>query len=100
MSSILYEVVITVTPQIRSAYLEWLKSHIEQMMRIDGLLSAEILTNTENENEISCYYRLRNQAAMDAYLAGPAQDMRADGVNRFGNAFSARRRILCSFLTH
>ncbi len=96
MTAILYEVVITVDPEIRVSYLVWLKRHMKDMTALNGFASASLFINTENENEITCHYMLHDQQAMDAYLTGPAIAMRADGVKRFGDQFSARRRILTS----
>ncbi len=93
-NSILYEVILTVEPEIRDDYLQWLNHHLEAMLAHDGFCAAKLYFNTENENEFTCHYVLENMAAMRAYLAGPAKDMRADGIRRFGDRFSARRRIL------
>lgn len=91
---ILYEVVITTDPSVRADYLAWLRLHMEEMLEFDGFLSAEMFVDSENGDEFTCHYRLRDMAAMEAYLAGPAKEMRADGVRRFGDKISARRRIL------
>ena len=92
--TILYEVTLQVEPAILGAYKDWLSEHMQHMLSLDGFVSAEMFINTENPNEIVCAYRLKDMDAMRAYLAGPAKDMRADGVNRFGDQFSATRRIL------
>ena len=92
--SILYEVSIRVDESIRADYLHWLRQHMDAMLAIDGFASADLFIDTEDENQLVCHYRLRDAAAMDAYLAGPAKEMRADGVNRFGDKFSASRRIM------
>lgn len=94
--SILYEVSIRVDESIRADYLHWLREHMTAMLEIDGFASADLFIDTEDENQFVCHYRLRDSAAMDAYLAGPAKAMRADGMNRFGDKFSASRRILRS----
>jgi len=93
-AEILYEVIITVDPAIRADYLVWLRRHMAEMTAIDGFQSADLFINTENENELACHYRLRDRDAMNAYLEGPAQAMRADGVKHFGDKFSASRRIM------
>jgi len=93
-ADILYEVIITVAPDARADYLAWLRPHIDRMLSFDGFQSADLFFNTEEPNEITCHYRLRDRAAMDAYLAGPAQEMRTDGMKRFGGKISAKRRIL------
>jgi antibiotic biosynthesis monooxygenase (ABM) superfamily enzyme len=93
-AAILYEVVVTVSPEIRAAYLAWLKPHMEKMLTFDGFQSAEMFVNAESDCEITSQYRVRDRAAMDAYLAGPAKALRADGVKRFGDGMRATRRIL------
>lgn len=91
---ILYEVVITIVPEARDDYLSWLQPHMDEMLKFDGFQSADMFFNSENENEITCHYRLRDMVAMEAYLEGPAKEMRAAGVKRFGDKISAQRRIL------
>lgn len=86
--------IVDIAPDARGDYLNWLKSHIEEILTFDGFLSGEVFISAEDECEITSVYRLRDMAAMDAYLAGPAKKMRADGVNRYGEKLVARRRIL------
>ncbi len=93
---VLYEVIADISPDARGEYVAWLTPHVAQMLTFDGFLSGEIFINAEDECEITSVYRLRDMAAMDAYLAGPAKEMRADGVKRFGGKLVARRRILKS----
>jgi antibiotic biosynthesis monooxygenase (ABM) superfamily enzyme len=93
-ANVLYEVVAAIAPERRADYLNWLAPHIEEMLGFDGFISAEMFINNENDCEITCHYRLRDMDAMNAYLAGPAQTMRADGIKNFGGQLSATRRIL------
>ena len=79
---------------MRAAYLAWLKPHMQEMLTLDGFESAEMFVNSENDCEITSLYRLRDKAAMDAYLVVPATAMRADGVKRFGDGLRATRRIM------
>lgn len=64
------------------------------MLTIDGFLLADLHYDAENYCVFTCSYRLRDRPAMDAYLVGPAAAMRADGLKRFGDSMSAKRRIL------
>lgn len=92
--SVLYEVVISVDPEIHDEYMAWLRPHMDQMLTYDGFISVDMFVNKDDETEITCHYRLRDMASMNAYLSGPAQEMRADGIRRFGEKISAKRRIL------
>lgn len=91
---VLYEVNLIIDASIREAFLPWLNSHMAQMVALDGFVSARAFINEEDENQIICHYQLRDMAAMRSYLAGPAKDMRADGIARFGDQFTATRRIM------
>ena len=64
------------------------------MLTFDGFLSAELYEDQETENTFTCAYKLRDMEAMQQYLDGPAKEMRADGINRFGDKMTAARRIL------
>ncbi len=91
---VLYEVVLTVDPSIRDAFRAWLADHIEHMLALDGFLAGEAFVDADHADDITCHYRLTDMAAMTAYLDGAAAEMRKDGLERFGDKFSARRRIL------
>ena len=91
---VLYEVVITVSQNEKDRYLLWLREHMRAMLRINGFLSADLYADPENPDVFTCCYRLRDESSMKAYLDGPAAEMRADGIRRFGDKISAKRRIL------
>lgn len=96
---IVYEVSIDVDRAIVAAYLEWLREHVAQMLRFDGFVEAHIAERADLPDDAPRHgfviaYRLRDRAALDAYFANHATDMRADGERRFGGRFSASRRVL------
>lgn len=99
MSRVLYEVTLRVQPDIAEAYLVWLHEHVAQMLALPGFLEASVWRVTEpapadDGVEFCCHYTLRDAAALDAYLAGHAPHMRAEGQRRFGGKFTAQRRVL------
>ncbi|GAB4516850.1 MAG: hypothetical protein Kow00133_00870 [Amphiplicatus sp.] len=91
---ILYEVVVDVAPDVRTRYLEWLQLHMKAMLKLDGFEGAALFVDAKDPNVFTCQYLVRDMAAMEAYLDGPAAEMRADGVKWFGDKIAARRRIL------
>lgn len=94
----LYEVSIEVDAELADEYRSWLCEHARQMLALPGFIDAQ-LWEVERQAEaariglVACY-TLRDRAALEAYLAGPAQQMRAAGRARFGERFTATRRIL------
>jgi hypothetical protein len=95
--SVVYEVDLEADADIAAPFDTWLRDHIADMLQFDGFRSAEILDDTAappGRIRRVVQYRLRNQAALDEYLATHAPRMRAQGVARFGNRFSAERRVL------
>jgi hypothetical protein len=95
--TVLYEVNLEAEAGIEGPFDTWLRDHIADVLQFDGFLSAEVLDDaTAPAGRIRriVQYRLRNQAALDAYLREHAPRMRAQGVEKFGERYSAQRRVL------
>ena len=99
---VVYEVNLAVDAEIAEAYAAWLGPHIDELLALDGFEAAEWLTvdgppgSAPDDGRIRwCVrYRLRDRAALDAYLARHAARMRGDGLERFSGRFEASRRVL------
>jgi hypothetical protein len=95
--SVVYEVSLEADADIAGPFDTWLRDHIADMLQFEGFRSAEILDDDSappGRIRRIVQYRLRNHEALDDYLANHAPRMRAQGVARFGNRFSAERRVL------
>ena len=102
--TILYEVNLVVDGDIVDEYRRWLSTHVQEMLALPGFLGARILETSELEisepgssaaqTTFCTQYELVDQAALDAYFRIHAGRMRADGISRFGDRFSASRRVL------
>lgn len=100
---IVYEVNLRVERGIETEYRRWLHAHMTQLLTLPGFVAAELFeVEVEDGADANAYvslcvqYRLRDAAALDAYLREHAARLRADGVARFGQRFSAQRRVLRS----
>lgn len=96
-SSVVYEVNLEADAAIAAPFDTWLRDHIADMLQIEGFRSAEILDDTsapEGRIRRIVQYRLRDRAALDEYLAVHAPHMRAQGTARFGDRYTATRRVL------
>ena len=97
MSAVVYEVTLRVRPAIAAAYRAWLDEHVRAIVALPGFLDARVSRVLPPEDDavvFCCHYRLRDQAAFDAYLRDHAPRMREDGLRRFGDGFTATRRVL------
>jgi hypothetical protein len=95
--SVLYEVNLEADAAIAGPFDTWLRDHIADMLQFEGFRSAEILDDPAappGRIRRVVQYRLRDAQALDDYLANHAPRMRAQGVARFGERFSAERRVL------
>ncbi len=95
--AVIYEVTLHANAAIANAYMAWLREHVAAMLALPGFESAELaalIEDTEVERGWCVRYRLRDRAALDAYLREHAAAMRSEGIARFGDAFRAQRRIL------
>jgi len=105
--AVIYEVTLHARADIADAYLAWLREHVAAMLALRGFEGAELealesesaaagggAASAADERGWCVRYRLRDRAALDAYLRDHAPRMRAEGIARFGDAFRAARRIL------
>lgn len=94
---VIYEVNLVIDAEIAEAYGAWLGEHIEAILAIEGFVSADWEVGEEGPAGKALWsvrYTLRDRAALDRYYAEHAPRMRADGLERFGDRFSASRRVL------
>jgi hypothetical protein len=103
-----YEVNLRVKKQVEGPFLEWLRAHMRDMVETTRcfvsarLYSQEVLEGDSEatSDEAADYvryvavYGCADRAALQHYFDHHAPAMRADGLQRFPNQFSATRRIL------
>ena len=97
----LYEVNLSVQAAYAKEFSNWLQPHIQEMLGFDGFLKAHWYrpdpveeSNKEDVVLWTIHYHLRHREDFDNYCAMHAARMRADGLQRFPNVFSATRRLL------
>lgn len=97
---VIYEVNLAVDRAIADAYAAWLTPHIDEILALDGFVSAEWwdvepAPETSGDRVRWCVqYRLRDRAALQAYFDEHAARLRGDGLDRFAGRFAATRRVL------
>lgn len=93
-----YEVNLVISNDIYKEYYEWLVHHIKIILTYEGFKKAIIhkLCDTVDEanKHITVVYSIATKKDLDNYLINHATEMRNDGIQKFGNKFSATRRIL------
>ncbi|WP_440617436.1 DUF4286 family protein [Cysteiniphilum sp. 6C5] len=101
-----YEVTLYVSKEIYTVFFQWLKHHAAEMLKYKGFISAKLYQQLECEDNnkvfVACY-KLETLEHLNDYLKNHAQAMREDGVRRFGDKFSATRRVLAleeALITH
>jgi len=96
---LVYEVNLEVDRAVAADYRAWLAGHIAEILALPGFIGAEVLDvldppPTAGRVGLSVRYWLQDQAAFDAYQREHAPRLRAAGVERWGEHFRARRRVL------
>lgn len=98
MTTLIYEVTVAVDADVADAYRTWLDGHIPEVLAAGGFDHAAIYNVAEapadGRRHLVVQYHVPDRAALDAYVAGPAERLRADAETRFGGRFEARRRVL------
>lgn len=93
---ILYEVNTRVEASIAATFLDWLETHVAEMLEMDGFARGAIYEGEAPEGfrAFVSHYHVRDRRALERYFAEDAPRMRADGTGRFGEKMSATRRVL------
>ena len=96
---IIYEVNIEVQQSIAKEFRMWLSTHVREVLKLPGFLSAEIFERIDpvcdDETVAICVqYRLHREEDLRRYFDHYAQRMREDGLQRFPEQFRAHRRVL------
>ncbi len=96
--TVLYEVDYQAEAAIEAPFDTWLRDHTADVLQFDGFLSAEILDDEAvappGRIRRIVQYRLRDRAALETYLRDHAPRMRTQGVEKFGERYTAERRVL------
>lgn len=96
---VIYEVNIEVDRDIADTYRLWLWDHIAEILALPGFTGAKVFDVLEPPPSagrigLCTQYALKNHEALESYLRDHAPRLRADGTARFGERFSAQRRVL------
>jgi hypothetical protein len=92
-----YEVTHSVDRDVIEAFDAWLSGHIDAMLEIPGISGATsyVTEQAPDDRPIRVTaYQFNSDEALDAYLAGPAERMRAAALTAFEGRFDVSRRIL------
>lgn len=96
---IIYEVNLTIHNDIFEEYYQWLIGHVGKMLTFKGFQKAELAkeqmphNDTSKATKITVRYFINNDENLSDYLKIHALAMREEGIKKFGNKFSALRRI-------
>lgn len=96
---LVYEVNIEIDAPIRDAYLQWLEAHVREIRALPGFTGARTFEVSDpppaaGTCAFCVQYHLVDEDALATYLRDDAPRLRADGVQRFGAAMRATRRVM------
>lgn len=96
---VVYAVRLNVRRDLHPAVLEWLPEHIREVLSSPGFVRAELLLDSNDaetppaERVIQVLYVVESMESLERYLRERAPALRADGLGRFPEGFSATREI-------
>jgi len=100
-----YEVNLTVTSDIINEYASWLRSHVREMLELDGFEAAAWYERSDDAETIpdgddvqgtrlwTLHYQVRDREALQAYFDDHAEAMRQAGA-KYADDVEVDRRIL------
>lgn len=98
---VVYEVNLEVERATYPAYYAWLCEHVREIVALPGFVQAQILEPLEldeiivsaERQQVTASYLLTDETALQNYLKHHAPRLRQQGLDKFGNKFTATRRI-------
>lgn len=92
-----YEVTLSVDREVAAEFDAWLEAHVRDMLELPGFVRAStfvVEADTPERTGRVTWYFLDSDDALEQYLQGPAQAMRAAAAERFEGRYTASRRVL------
>ena len=98
MNKIVYNVTVSVDPEIHEEWITWMKNiHIPDVMNTGKFLQNRILrVHGEEENGVTyaVQYTALNRSELDSYFVEHAPRLQKEHVDKYGNRAVAFRTIL------
>jgi hypothetical protein len=93
---VLYEVNLRLKVQVENNYIEWLNFHIKEILMINGFIDAQIyfISRDLEFAYYSVHYFIKSEELLNIYFEKYAPKLRKDALDKFGDNFSASRRVL------
>jgi hypothetical protein len=92
-----YEVTLSIDRDIVDEFDVWLERHVREMLELPGFVSADTFhvdaASPARAGRI-VHYLMESEQALEAYLSGPAEEMRRAGALQFGDRVSTTRQVL------
>lgn len=97
--SVAYEVNLSVDATVAEDFRRWLAEHVHEILALPGFVAARTWRVADppppaGTVQWCVQYTLSDRAELQRYLQDHAPRLRAAGVARFGDRFSASRRVL------
>jgi len=97
--TIIYEVRLKIESHFKEAFLLWLPDHINDMLQLPGFISAKLYEEMEcgdiqKEHDFVVQYKLDSKQTLLRYFDQYAPKMREEGLKRFGEHFTASRKVM------
>ncbi len=96
---------LTVNNAIFSDYIFGLVEHVREMLQFRGFKTAEMAKEISLDKandyvtKLTVRYTVESEKDLDNYFNHHAAAMREDGIKRFGDQFSAVRRVFVQLQT-
>ncbi len=99
---LIYEVNLEVKEEAKFGFAGWLPGHIDKILKFEGFKAAQwFFRNHEDEGREpdgsqlwTIQYIVEDQKNLDEYLQKHAEKMRQEALDKFGDKFTASRRVL------
>lgn len=91
-----YEVTLEIDREVADDVEGWLAGHVDDMLAVPGIIEAKTYALEDSDERVRrvTLYHFESDAHLARYLEGPAKALRQSTTDRFGECFTAHRRVL------
>ena len=94
---IIYNVTVNIDKTVTEEWLVWINQHIPKVLATGKFKEAKltkVLVNDEEADTYSIQFRAHSRDSLDSYYAKDAEQLRAEGQQRFADKMLAFRTEL------
>ncbi|MGH8221474.1 MAG: DUF4286 family protein [Woeseiaceae bacterium] len=94
--ALVYEVTLSIEPEIAEEVDAWLDGHVDEVLQLPGFVAAQVYAAADDDGRTlrMARYELETESDLESFLAGPGAEMQRAVTDRFADRLQFRGKVL------